>query len=243
MPDRTATVIEAENNLEKIIKLKKSSVTVSSGIYIISIPVADGGKKYIKLPLHLKNIIQDSLKNYKIKTLIAPVLYNSRTVIQIWYNRLRPRFKQVLGNGIKPDYEKVKLFFIDLEEVCYNSTLFDNDYGVTKLLMKWFEDYIDPLSKDPTSTLRHDLVKCCDELYWLSGTRIDYLTNKMASRKSAYNGFLKTKKVEGEIFYAFNNKWFESILPQYLMVINLPKNSKERKFNLNELKFENEIKR
>ena len=65
----------------------------------------------------------------------------------------------------------------------------------------------------------------------------------MASRKSAYNGFLKTKKVEGEIFYAFNNKWFESILPQYLMVINLPKNSKERKFNLNELKFENEIKR
>ena len=28
MPDRTATVIEAENNSEKIIKLKKSSVTV-----------------------------------------------------------------------------------------------------------------------------------------------------------------------------------------------------------------------
>lgn len=242
MSDRLKVTVVAINDKDKPFKLKNSSVIVEPGVYILSICDIDGGKKYFKLPLYLKDVIEDNLENYKFHNIIPPKIFSSKLAFQTWYNRLPSKFKVILGNNRNVDFDKLKLFFNDLEMVCYNSTLNKNNYGVVNFLNNWFRDYINPLSEDPTGILRNSLNKCCNDLSWITGSRVNYLTERMVSKNSVYNGFIKkSTTIEGKPIYKLNKEWFELVLAQHIMVKDLPNNSSQRKFIQSELKFGNEI--
>lgn len=244
MPDKTLISNIKKNDSDIVIKIKGSSVILSPGTFLFSVIAANGRNIFIKLPLYLKDKLKNSLRNYELNQLIIPSIYISDRALKIWYNRLPLVFKEVLGDFHKPNYEQIKSFFKDLNEVKQSSTEQKTKYGTNQLLLNYFSEKVDLTKQDPVSGLRSSLVKSVQELYLITGTRVDFLTTKMTSRKSAYSGFLIKKNIGDRTYYGLNKDWFESILFQYLNVIDeLPPNSNQRKFDLDELKFKNEIKR
>lgn len=195
----------------------------------------DGGSRSATLPDYLDIDIRKNIK-YKsnlIDQYVEPLL-TGRELIREFYFKLPSCIREHLSTNGKIDLEKIKEFFKDHEILLYNkiNNITDKNITIDSIALKW-------TGKDPDKFGRMYMNIARDLLFWLSGARIDYITLDMLPNGNASKIFI-SKNYDTTKGYSFNRKFYEHCMRQWCMVIELDSNSKQRKFNVNTLKFENE---
>lgn len=195
----------------------------------------DGGSRSATLPDYLDIDIRKNIK-YKsnlIGQYVEPLL-TGRELIREFYFKLPSCIREHLSTNGKIDLEKIKEFFKDHEILLYNkiNNITDKNITIDSIALKW-------TGKDPDKFGRMYMNIARDLLFWLSGARIDYITLDMLPNGNASKIFI-SKNYDTTKGYSFNRKFYEHCMRQWCMVIELDSNSKQRKFNVNTLKFENE---
>lgn len=195
----------------------------------------DGGSRSATLPNYLDIDIRKNIK-YKSNLTgqyVEPLL-TGRELIREFYFKLPSCIREHLSTNGKMDLEKIKEFFKDHEILLYNkiNNITDKNITIDSIALKW-------TGKDPDKFGRMYMNIARDLLFWLSGARIDYITLDMLPNGNASKIFI-SKNYDTTKGYSFNRKFYEHCMRQWCMVIELDSNSKQRKFNVNTLKFENE---
>lgn len=195
----------------------------------------DGGSRSATLPDYLDLDIRKNIK-YKsnLTNQYCEPLLTGRNLIREFYFKLPSCIRDHLSTNGKIDLDKVKEFFRDHETLLYNkiNNILDKNITIDSIALKW-------TGKDPDKFGRMYMNIARDLLFWLSGARIDYITLDMLPNGNASKIFI-SKNYDTSKGYSFNIKFYEHCMRQWIMVIELTNNSRQRKFNIDTLKFGNE---
>ena len=195
----------------------------------------DGGSRSATLPINLDLDIRNNIKyKFKLTNQYIEPLLSGETLIKEFYSKVPSSIREHLTTKGKIDLDKVREVFKDHEILLYNkiNNIVNNDITIDSIALKW-------TGKDPDKFGRMYMNIARDLLFWISGGRIDYITLDMLPNGNASKIFI-SKNYDTTKGYSFNRKFYEHCMRQWCMVIELDSNSKQRKFNVNTLKFENE---
>lgn len=180
-------------------------------------------------------IVQVFGKKYLVPNVLHHI-YSGKEVIDrtiYWLKKIKPNAaKPFLLTNERINYDKIKSFLKDNEDLIL-AQIKNKKVNVDDLAKKYYGN--DEWRRSYVNTFR-------DLLLFISGERIEYLTDKMISKQSASNIFIKEnatkrKKTFGILTHDFREELFEEIVLQIGFTVKLSKNSLVRFFNIEDLEF------